>query len=180
MQVKTRVDMSGLKKVAANISNFRSALTLVGHYMVKSIIRNFQAQGRPQKWKPLSPYTLAMRKKGRGRGHPKILEDTGRLRQSIGFAIKDDSVAIGTNLEYAKKLQEGGTAKIPARTIIAVKKKALKFEKAGRTIIVKKVYQPARTAQIPARPYVMFQVPEDIDKIRMIFIRKLKQDIQIS
>ena len=40
------------------------------------------------------------------------LIDTGRLRQSINFRVGEDSVTVGSALQYAALMQEGGKSKV--------------------------------------------------------------------
>lgn len=39
--------------------------------------------------------------------------DTGRLKSSLNYVVNDDSVTIGTNVEYAKKMEYGGSKQAP-------------------------------------------------------------------
>ena len=154
-------------------------------YMVGSIKRNFLAQGRPIGWKPLSAYTLAMRRKGKGTGSAQILRDTGTLMNSInpgaiGSITKSGKTEaqVGTAIEYAGLMQYGGTGRIPARTIVPKKKKALRFMIGGKEVFARKVYQPEKVTQIPARKFLLFQDPEDIDRIQKIFSQHVNKAIE--
>ncbi len=114
-----------------------------GVYMLGSIERNFQAQGRPQKWQALAPSTLAQRRKGRGQGGAQILIDTARLKNSHSTATSSDSLTVGTNLVYAARQHfgyPGGSGRGRSKT--------------------------------PARPFLLFQ-DEDVDAIETIFNRHL-------
>lgn len=59
--------------------------------------------GRP--WEPLSPVTLAGRRK-RGKG-AQILRDTGRLMNSISYSTAGNTVTVFTNVAYGATHQYG-------------------------------------------------------------------------
>lgn len=76
----------------------------------------FRVEGRPIKWAPLRPLTIALRRKGRGPVKAwKILRDTGRGFASVTSAHGDgtiykprpDSLVIGTSVPYMAKHQTG-------------------------------------------------------------------------
>jgi len=175
IKITTRLNIEPLNRLMVNVLNMNSALRTIGILMKRSILDNFTQQGRPVKWQKLSAYTLAMRKQKQ----PKILMDTGRLRQSIDYQVESQSVKIGTNLDYARKLQEGGETTIPARIIYPKKASVLVFEIDGKTRFTKYAKQPERKANIPERPFVMIQ-EEDIPRIRKILIDKLETDIKVT
>ncbi|WP_295756039.1 phage virion morphogenesis protein [Undibacterium sp.] len=100
--------------------------------------QNFAAQGRPH-W-------LGLQKPGPRRSGGMVLQDTGRLRDSIVPSHTGDSASIGTNVVYAAIHQFGGQTK--AHVIRPKNKKALAF--GGR--VVKKVNHPG--SKIPARPFL--------------------------
>ncbi len=39
--------------------------------------------------------------------------DTGKLRSSINYVVEDNMAIIGTNVEYAKKMEYGGSKQAP-------------------------------------------------------------------
>jgi phage virion morphogenesis protein len=101
-------------------------VAIVGAYMLGSIDRTFREGGSPAaSWKPWAPSTVKrFGKKAAGR---KILIGSGRLKNSVTYRSKGNTVRIGSNLVYAAIHQMGG--------------------KAGRN----------RAATIPARPYLVFR-----------------------
>jgi phage virion morphogenesis protein len=119
-----------LDELARDLHQVERPLKAIGTYMVGSVQKNFQAQGRPQKWTPLAPSTLRGRRKGKGSGGPSILTDTARLKNSIQSKIAisaDPSVSIGSNVKYARRQQEGfpkgtgrGHAHTPARPFLVI------------------------------------------------------------
>jgi len=56
-----------IKSVEQAAKNTKRAMNLIGDYMVKSVRQNFLQGGRPDKWTPLSPVTLAL-KLGKSKG----------------------------------------------------------------------------------------------------------------
>lgn len=131
----------------------QSFLKQISILMYKSVMQNFLEEGTDkEKWKKLSPMTIAMRRK-KGKD-AKILQDTGRLRNSIFPVILKDRVTVGTNLEYASIHQFGGEVRIPERIIYPVRKKALRFFIDNEEIFAKYVKQPPRVAKIPKRPFL--------------------------
>ena len=57
----------------------RVMMDLVGQRVVAWIDQNFRAGGLERPWAPLSPNTVAARRKGRGAGTAQPLRDTGRM-----------------------------------------------------------------------------------------------------
>jgi phage gpG-like protein len=76
-----------------------------GIYMLGSIDRNFIAEGRPGRWKPLAPSTIEERiRLGFGRGP--ILQRTRRLRQGFYSAAGRKSLRISNSTPYFKYHQQ--------------------------------------------------------------------------
>lgn len=131
-----------LWQLAREISDPRVPLEVFARHMERSIQRNFDEEGRPRKWRPLSPMTLMawvssrrtwVSKTGRltaqGRAAlagRKILTDTGRLRRSITGRVWGNRLVIGTNVEYAPYHQYG-TSRIPARPFLLFQAEDLEF-----------------------------------------------------
>ena len=105
-----------LKKAGDKAKDLRVPLKRAGILMVGSIDKNFRAEGRPDKWTPLSDMTLAMRRK-HGRG-AKILQDTGHGKGSIVYkVISNQQVEIGTDVGYMATHQTG-KGRIPQRKFL--------------------------------------------------------------
>ena len=143
--------LEGLDKVLNRTARLRRDIKQVekpmkaaGTYMIGSIVRNFNAGGRPNKWAKLAESTVRGRRKGKGRGGIKILVDKGQLRNSNSMRLRSDGVEVGTNMVQAKRQHfgyPGGTGRGHAKT--------------------------------PARPFMLFQ-DEDSDAIGQIFSRHLR------
>ncbi len=134
-----------LELLRRRVGNLRPAMKAIGETVRTSVIKNFTAEGRPDKWTRLSPVTLGLAWSMKGKkthvksgkretkafskykSGKKILTDSADLRNSITAKAYDDRVEIGTNVRYAAIHQFGG--------------------KAGR----------GRKVNIPARPFLMVQ-----------------------
>lgn len=154
-----------LVRVSNTIKDFTVPLEKSKFIMLRSVDLNFQREGRPIHWKPLSEMTKKFRRK-KGAG-AKILQDTGRLKRSISAIPIKDGIRVGTNVQYASVLQLGGSIPIPARTIVPVKAKALHFFMGGKEVFAKSVNQKARTHRIPPRPFILFQSQDKKDIVEV-------------
>ena len=117
-QVEQRID-----EIARRMGNARPAYEIIGEIVRTSILRNFEAGGRPRQWAPLSPHTLA-----RKRGSQVLVEagHAGGLMGSIHYEAAADHVLVGTDKVYGAIHQFGGMAgrgrkvKIPARPYLDI------------------------------------------------------------
>ena len=167
-----------LKQAGEKAKDLRIPLKRAGILMLGSIDKNFREEGRPKRWAPLSPMTIAMRRK-EGKG-AKILQDTGIGRGSIVYeVVSDQKVQIGTRLDYMRKHQEGATINIPARDIYPVKAKALHWVDpgTGEDIFAMHVHQKARTAKLPQRMFLLFQEEDKVNIVK-IFTEYLEEIIR--
>ncbi|MHB1350108.1 MAG: phage virion morphogenesis protein [Desulfobulbaceae bacterium] len=98
-------------------------LHIAGATVQASIARNFEKEGRPQRWAPLADSTL------RSKPNTQILQVKGwggGLLGSINYRVLPRSVLIGTNKKHGAIHQYGGKAgrghktKIPARPYLMV------------------------------------------------------------
>ena len=140
-----------MEKIGAKFA-LRDYLKLIGNAVFGWVDKNFKtegkAPGRYAPWQKLKPNTIA----GRRKGSKKILQDTGRLRQSYVSKVHRSAqwVAIGTKDKRAQ-WHEYGTK--PYR-IYPKRKKLLKFS------VVKNSKNPSgfafarmvRHPGLPARP----------------------------
>lgn len=95
-----------LQQLQRKTGNLQPAFENIGQYLLLSTDTRFQQETDPQgnRWKPNSPQTIA-EKKAKGR-ILKILQNTGRLRDSINYTASRDRVVVGTNVQYAAKNQK--------------------------------------------------------------------------
>ncbi len=123
INVKINIDAAQkkLKKVGKTL-NRRRVLNAIGLRQLKWVNDNFKLQGhlrQPAGWKRLEEST----KFARRQADAKILQDTGRLRQSFVHKVKGSSVSVGTSDRKAI-WHEFGTKPY---TIRARRKKFLSF-----------------------------------------------------
>jgi len=150
-------------------------------YMYGRIAKVFRQEGYPTKWKPLSPVTIARRRKGRGRNAKavqaalnisgqhgiamgaKILQDTGRLRASVTGArargsilrITDKLMELGTRVKYALDHQVGRASR--AGVVVSIrshKRRGYYRYHGGVAVYIRPTTVRAhkRTTTIPAVP----------------------------
>lgn len=129
-------------------------MRLVAGNMLAAVEDNFEAEGRP-KWAGLQPGTIAQRERS-GHWPGKILQRSGRLKNSITQHWDDRQAVVGTNVIYAAIQQFGGKTK--AHTIKPKNKKALAF--GGR--VLRSVKHPG--SNIPARPFLAL-TQQDLDDL---------------
>ncbi len=146
-----------LSRLERRVGNLRPFFNDAGEILLRSVDKNFAAQGRPTRWKPSGRVK---------RDGGQTLSDTGRLRRSITREASATHAAVGTNVEYAAIHQFGG--RIGPHVIRPKKAKALKIPGIG---FVAKVNHPGST--IPARPFLLVQ-DEDWRKLRLAAIRHLQ------
>lgn len=196
--IEVKVDTKNLKVFENALSSMvsrgqsiRPIMQKLGPTLVGIVDKNFEAEGRPAKWKkrsPLSQANLAIGAQGRAaktkrynkakaRGKAsimrreslkamgnKILSQSGDLKKSITWEAEETQVKVGpsSNVKYARIHQLGG--------VIRPKSKAALFVPFGKRMLrLKKV-------TIPARPYLI--VPQsEVPKLARIVIDELKLEI---
>jgi phage virion morphogenesis protein len=148
-----------LRELSRRMGSLKPVMALIGEIVNESIQTNFEVGGRPE-WAPLSPVTIANRKKlNKWPGQILVRSGVrGGLMGSVSYKPMDDKVVIGTNKVYAKVHQFGAkkgqfgqkTVHIPAH------------ERSGKGTKRHKVRAHTRTmnipwGDIPARPFLMIQ-----------------------
>ena len=109
-----------LLKIAEKTQSLRPLMKNIAGIMSYSTEENFKNEGRPDKWTDLAESTKKQREKKK-KWPGQILQVEGKLAASINTFYDDDSVIIGSNLDYAAIHQLGGQAgrnksvSIPAR-----------------------------------------------------------------
>ncbi len=163
-----RIEDQGVKRLLARIQRRTHSLTpamnIIGQIVRTSIVRNFEKEGRPQRWKAHSETTENRRGKG-----VSILREEGHLMNSIHSKAYKDRTVIGTNRVYAAVHQFGAKkgsfgafsitqqVKAHVRNVRGVRQN-VKAHKRTREITLP-------FGDIPARPFMMVQT-EDWDEIR--------------
>ncbi len=150
-----------LSALQVKVEHMRPIMAEIGNMILNDIDETFEAEGKP-KWLQLSRTTLRLGYTNMGKSKSKktylkngthsrgfekyiegrkILQKSGRLRNSIVPRVSDDEVVVGTNLKYAAIHQFGGMAgrgrkvKIPARPFMPIDKSG-NLEPSLRTAIL--------------------------------------------
>lgn len=119
-----------MRQRSIRMKNMRPANLAAATEIRKWVDKNFQAQGSlhddPRlKWKELSQSTIKARRKGKKPGN-KILQDTGRLKNSFEISANDRFGTVKNRVNYSV-VHEEGTRKIPQRKIFPEIKQAEKI-----------------------------------------------------
>jgi phage virion morphogenesis protein len=125
--IEVKVEDKEVKLLLAGIQSRLGYLTpvmkIIGQTVRTSVVRNFEKEGRPEKWEPLAKSTLKQKLSN------KILREKGffgGLQGSISARAEKDRAVVGTNKIYAAIHQFGGKAgrglkvTIPARPFLMV------------------------------------------------------------
>jgi phage gpG-like protein len=100
--------------------NFTPVYSRFWAYHEQSIMRNFAAEGRPRKWAPLQPDTIADRIR-RGFGAGPILQRSGRMMRGFRASWGPRAYRVWNNTDYWVHHQYGAPeADIPARPMLVL------------------------------------------------------------
>ena len=102
-----------LRELARKSKNMKPPMQDISVYMKNAVMKNFESQGRPTKWKPLSARYAKFKSQSAGSGKP-ILEFHGKLKQSINAKHTNNNAMVKTGVKYGVYHQTG-TRKMPAR-----------------------------------------------------------------
>jgi phage gpG-like protein len=158
VQLDVRVDVAdAVRRLAQARARFDAGayLRLVGNRLLAWVDENFRRAGAETPWRPLSPNTVAGRRRGQGSGGPQPLRDTGRMAQSFVYELLGDAVWVGTRDQKAVWHHLG----TPAREITTAPQDrrartsptrpgALRFMTPAGPVFRRRVRHPG----IPARP----------------------------
>ncbi len=152
-----------MRQAARRAMNLAPFFRQAGMIMFRSFAKNFKAEGRPRRWKKLSPNTVA----GRRKGSKRILQDTGKLRMSVMarsapdnvYQMGKDYLKMGTKSKIASFHQDGTRP----YDIVPRNKSVLRFMTAQGVRYSKRVHHPG----LDARPFVLIQNEDarDITKL---------------
>ena len=168
MEMRVQVDSTRLREVlAASIErceNKQQALRAVGAIVREAIRTNFREGGRPKKWDP-SKRGTADSIPGKRVG---TLRDTNRLMNSFTIKADQNSVVVGTNVEYAATHQYGAK-KFSFGTVVASVPAHYRTFRGRFKIKVRAHNRKMRLpwGDIPARPF-MHIMTDDIRDIEEI------------
>jgi phage virion morphogenesis protein len=104
-----------LARLQGNATNLHAAFDAIGE-MIRSNVFCFEHEKSPDgiNWKALSPSTIRQKNKKHSGGNHKILQDKGKLRNSIAFHATNSFTEITTDTEYAG-FHQFGTSKLTPR-----------------------------------------------------------------
>lgn len=174
-----------LRRLGLQLESFKEPITRsIRQVMMPSINKNFEAEGRPERWERLAEYTVEVR----GATGP-ILTRTGALKRgasSFGiWSISDTSAAVKglpSNIWYGAVHQAGSGG---FGSYMDKAKKELGRGARGPDILrlafeMMDEVRPGgarthRKSSIPARPFIMYQ-EDDIDDIQEIFYQWLVEE----
>ena len=176
-RVSFDLDDSALQAALARainmIENPRDTLDEIGARLELSVARRFETETDPE-GQPWLPSRRATKEGGQ------TLTDTARLRQSIARLASDTEVAVGTNVIYGAIHQFGGKIEQPARTQqILIDDDTGRFVSPGAAVEARVVDAeiPARTINIPARPFLGVS-DADTTAINKIVRRHIQEAIE--
>lgn len=163
MQITIKADDTAVKKelgeLQARTKNLLPIMKVIGQIVRTSVIRNFEAGGRP-KWEP----SKRVQKKG-----GITLVKTHRLMNSVVAKAYADRAEIGTNVIYAAIHQLGGKITQGARSELFLHNRYVRGEKKGSfkkgTTAGRGYTFKERKSVIPVRPFLMVQ-DEDWTEIK--------------
>lgn len=158
--IALRIDTSQVQQLARDVAarmGEREVLQVGVNVVSQSVLLNFQQGGRPDKWLPPKHRV----------GQP--LRDKGILMASISGQVTGSKGVVSTVDKRAKALHYG------INKVFGVTVKAHTRRRAGKSHQVKSHARQQRM-KIPARPFMMMQVPEDTLAIERI----LKQMVEGS
>lgn len=146
-----------LAGISARMISPAPVMRVIAGLLEDRTAENFAAESGPLgKWPAIKP------PKNKARTHPKILQDTARLKSSITSRYGDNTAEIGTNVVYAAIQQFGGTIDMPARSQQSYFKQG-KDGSVGRLFVRKSASnfaqwhtRGAHTIKMPARPFLPF------------------------
>lgn len=110
-----------IRDTVSKTSDLKPAFDLIGEYFLGKIDRSFKDEVDPYDvpWKPLSPYTLALKvKQGK---ILKILQRTGYMRSTTYYSSTPTKLTIGLKDPKAYKHQTGKDT--PMRQILGINEK---------------------------------------------------------
>ena len=190
-----------LQALGEELKDMREPLTeSVKDVMTISLLENFMSGGRPDKWEELTYYT----KKRRREAAPMILVRTGALADvasSPGIWSIGSQTAVIRDIPqkvWYGKVHQGGAEGDDASGSVSAGQWFKKYQDAARKVegseatqkeiddtayklfdkrLSKHGLAPQATADIPARPWALFQ-EEDIDAIQNIFAEWVEEKLE--
>jgi hypothetical protein len=145
--IRLRMKLGGLDRLKEKLSERNSPMMRDIRDSWRILFRSFirlrfvRASRGDGTWTPLAPSTIRRRRRGRGRGTPRILVDSGKLQQGLSpggdtFFENDtpagfEAILAGSPLSTLAMWHHEGNERLPSRTIL-VPPPAKEVEKMGK------------------------------------------------
>jgi phage gpG-like protein len=154
-----------LDRLHDRVGDLRPYFNMLGNIGMASIRRNFEVGGRPVRWKPLSPVTIARRIK-ENKWPGQILIRRGRLLRSISHRARKDRVIWSAKTVYAALQHFGARKGQFGRARVQVRGHFRKSKTGGGKRFVQPHFRTMSIpwGDVPARPYMLLQ-PEDLNNM---------------
>jgi len=170
IRIDDKGTLSMLRDLVGTLRNRGPLMRQIAGDMRDAVEQNFEAEGRPISWTPLSAKTIAQREK-KGTWPGKILQVSGKLAK-VSSSSDNDRAIVGSNQPQAAAQQLGIYKKIAVRAHMRKVKSRDTFEKGkkgGRgkktSVGVTPVKAHTSTMAIPPRPFLML-TRDDIEGIK--------------
>lgn len=154
IKLEDRGIAQALQDLSDKIVKPDSFLNEAGIYLLSSVHRNFQEQGRPDRWLE----SQRVKKKG-----GQTLRKKGRLLNSITYRVRNNVLKVGTNVVYAAIQHFGGTIdrEVSVKAHIRYYRHSKNVIKSGGKKFVPfsniEAHSTRMNTTIPARPFMFVQ-----------------------
>ena len=150
VEARSKILLRRLKALQGKIENPAPILNEVGAVLRKTTISRFYSQTSPtgRRWR---------QSKAAKRERRRTLVDTGQLRDSFQVTESGGNVQIGTDIRYARMLQQGGPINATYRQRTDVRRLARDIAKPGTQSakrVARQVLRKSRRVIIPARRFL--------------------------
>ncbi len=110
-----------MKELINRAKNLKPLLNNIAQIMLESVRKNFENEGRADKWAALKNSTIKQRQK-KGYWPGKILQRSGMLKRSVQAFSDETAAIVSTNIKYAGIHNFGGAIKQATRSSLRTKK----------------------------------------------------------
>lgn len=147
-----------MKELISRAKNLQPLLNNIAQIMLESVRKNFDNEGRVDKWAALKRSTIKQREK-KGYWPGKILQRSGMLKRSVQAFSDDTAAIVSTNIKYAGIHNYGGTIKQATRSNLRTKKQIKE-----------------KTIKIPKREFMKL-TDKEIEKIKSTITKYYTESI---
>ncbi|MHB2082135.1 phage virion morphogenesis protein [Pseudomonas asiatica] len=159
-----------LEQLLERLGSLSTPLNDIAEYLHMSVDARARRQVAPDgsPWAPLSPRTLAKKKRGN-----KTLRESGALLDTLRHQVSNDELQFGTDRPYGAIHQLGGKIEHAARSQqVYFKEKGgvvgNRFVKKRHSNFSQWVTHGARTTQMPARPYLGLSHEDETEVMEIV------------